>query len=111
MSNAIVRLVDKAGNLVATTEVANHGAYFGGTIDLRATPPSVRALFDEFEEVVNDQVFTVADEIQEKLEALSIKAVFEDGTQADLYDLQVFPTAGDVSFRLVGAPALATKSA
>ena len=61
----------------------------------------------------------------------TVKKIFEDRTEqlqartkeliaaraetakkvADLRDLQVFPTSGDVSFKLAGAPALATKSA
>lgn len=110
MSKAIVRLVDNAERPLAIADVNRRDGYFAGTIDLRATPPELRALFDEFEEVVNKQAFTVADEIQEKLDALSIKAIFEDGSQADLCDLQVFPTAGDISFRLTSAPVLAAKS-
>src|SRR5262245_54890427 len=100
MGTAFVRLLDKAGNQLATAEVVQRDAFFAGKIDLRGTPSAIRVLFDEFEEVVNDQAFSVVDEIQDKLEALSIKAVFADGTQADLFDLQVFPSVGDVSFRL-----------
>ncbi len=111
MNTRTVRLIDKFKTLVAIAHVADEGAYFGGTVDLRSTPPKVRALFDEFEELVNDQVFSLADEIQAKIAALTITAIFDDGFEAEVKDLQVFPSAGDVSFRLVGSPAVAHKSA
>lgn len=106
-----IQLIDEAGHLLATAEVVKDGAVFAGTIDLRSAPPELCALFAEFEECVNDQVFTLADEIQGKIAAFPIKAVFPDGAQAEVGDLQVFPTAGDVSFKLAQKPALATKSA
>jgi hypothetical protein len=90
--------------VLATTQVADQGGYFGGTIDLRSTPAHLRALFEEFEEIVNGQMFVFLDEIQAKIGSLPIKAVFDDGFEVYVKDLQVFPSTGDISFRLAGVP-------
>jgi hypothetical protein len=104
MDTRQVRLVDRSGAVLAVAQVADEGGYFGGTIDLRSTPTDLRALFAEFEEVVNGQMFVFLDEIQEKIGALPIRIVFDDGSEASVRDLQVFPSTGDVSFRLAGVP-------
>lgn len=99
-----VRLIDQSRTVLATARVADEGDHYGGTIDLRLTPTNLRALFDEFEEVVNGQMFVFLVEIQEKIGALAIKAVFDDESEGSVKDLQVFPSTGDVSFKLVGVP-------
>jgi hypothetical protein len=104
-------LIGASGNVLASAQVADEGAHFGGTIDLGSTPPALRALFDEFEEAVNDQMFACADEIQVKIGFYGIRARFDDGLEAEVKDLQVFPSTGDVSFKLVGSLAHAVKSA
>jgi hypothetical protein len=95
-----VSLIDRFGNIVATAQVADEGTYYGGTIDLRRTPASLCALFEEFEEIVNGQMFAFIDDIQERIGAYRIRAVFDTGQEVDVEDLQVFPGTGDVSFRL-----------
>jgi hypothetical protein len=99
-----VRLIDRSHAALADAQVTDEGGYLGGTIDLRSTPADLRALFEEFEEIVNGQMFVFLDEIQERIGALSIRAIFDDGSEVDIKDLQVFPSTGDVSFRLAGAP-------
>ena len=98
-----IRLVDPSRTVLAEARVTDEGSYFGGTIDLRDTPPELRALFDEFKEIVNGQMFAFLDAIQAKIEALRIKAVFGDGIKECVKDLQVFPSTGDLSFRLACA--------
>ncbi len=100
MQTRIVKLIDQSRNVVATAQVADEGAYYGGTIDLRQTPASLRALFEEFEEIVNGQMFAFLDDIQERIGSLPIKAVFDTGHEVYVKDLQVFPSTGDVSFKL-----------
>ena len=100
-----VRLIDQSRTVLAVAQVADEGSYFGGTIDLRSTPDHLRILFEEFEEIVNGQMFVFLDEIQEKIGSLPIRAIFNDGLEDDVKDLQIFPSTGDVSFRLVGIPA------
>jgi len=101
MSTQTVKLIDRGGNLVATAQVDDEGEHFGGTIDLQPAPDQLRALFNEFEEIVNGQMFSFLDEIQDKIDGLSLKAAFPDGRTLGLKDLQVFPRTGDVSFKLV----------
>lgn len=104
MKPQTAKLLDPAGNVVATAQVTDEGAHYGGTIDLRETPPSLRALFEEFEENVSGQMFTFVDEVEEKIGGLRLKAVFDTGRGAYVKDLQVFPSTGDVSFKLAEVP-------
>lgn len=104
MKPQTANLLDPAGNVVATARVTDEGVHYGGTIDLRGTPPSLRALFEEFEENVNGQMFTFVDEVEEKIGALRLKAVFDAGHEAYVKDLQVFPSTGGVSFKLAEVP-------
>jgi len=98
-----VRLVDPSRTVLAEARVTDEGSYYGGTIDLCWTPPEPRALFDEFEEIVNGQMFAFLDAVQAKIEALHLKVVFDDGREEGIKDLQVFPSTGAVSFRLARA--------
>jgi hypothetical protein len=100
METQTVKLIDQARRVVANAQVTDEGANYGGTIDLRETPPSLRALFEEFEEIVNGQMFTFLDNIQERIGALPFKVVFDNGQEVYVKDLQVFPSTGDVSFKL-----------
>jgi len=102
-----VQLINQARTVLAKAKVADEGDHYGGTIDLRMTPVELRALFKEFEEIVNGQM-RFLDAIQEEIEALSIKAVFDDGAEVSVKDLQVFPSTGDISFRHVGIPSRTT---
>lgn len=95
-----VKFIDQSGQVLATAQVADEGAHFGGSIDLRQTPANIRALFDEFEEIVNGQMLSFLDAVQDKIDSLNIKAVFENEPAGDIKNLQVFPSAGEASFRL-----------
>jgi hypothetical protein len=97
--------------VLATAEVADEVGYYGGTIDLQLTPAHLRALFEEFEEIVNGQMFVFLDEIQKKIGSLPIKVVFDDGCEVCVEDLQVFPSTGDVSFRLAGVSSRTARTA
>jgi hypothetical protein len=111
MTTRRVRLVDRSRAVLAVAHVTDEGGYFGGAIDLRSTPAHVLALFEEFEEVVNGQMFAFLDEVREKIGSLSLRAAFDDGSECDIEDLQVFPSSSDVSFRQAGEPARAVRPA
>jgi hypothetical protein len=100
----MVRLLDPVGNVLAITRVADEGDHYGGMIDLRGVPARLLALFEEFEEIVNGQMFSFLDDIQAKIDALRLKAAFVNGQEAEVKDLQVFPSTGDASFRLAEIP-------
>lgn len=102
MSTRNVYLIDRSNAVIGKARVADEGDHFGGVIDLGQTPPGARALFEEFEEIVNGQMLSFLDEVQDKIAQLRIRAVFEDGAETPVNDLQVYPGTGDVSFRLAG---------
>jgi hypothetical protein len=100
MGSRSIKLVDPAGNVLATASVTAEGGCFAGTIDLSRTPADLRRLFEEFDEAVNCQMFSLVDGIQARIARLVPRAVFEDGRESGVRDLQVYPSTGDVSFRL-----------
>lgn len=106
-----VRLIDSSRNLIAVAQLAEVGNIYSGSIDLRRMPAGMRALFDEFEDLVNGQMFSLAEEAEEKIESLTIKAIFENGQEFYLKDLQVFPSSGEVSLKLAALATVGMKSA
>lgn len=104
MTTHTVRFLDPARVVVATATVADAGDHFAGTIDLSAAPPAVRAVFAEFEEVVNGQMFSFLDEVEGKVAALGLRAEWDEGPTAPVTDLQVYPATGEVSFKLAAVP-------
>src|SRR5262245_7495368 len=93
-------LIDSSANRLAALNVAAVGDHFVGTIALDATPPPLRALFAEFEELVEGQVLSLLDDIEARIAATSLRVVFEDGSVAPVADLQVFPSTNAVSFKV-----------
>jgi hypothetical protein len=59
----------------------------------------LRVLFAEFEEIVNGRMFAFLDDIQERIGSFLFKAVFADGKEVPVRNLQVFPSTGAVSFK------------
>lgn len=104
MSMQPIKLVDPSGHLLGIVQAEAVGDHYGGTLEVHSLPAGVRALFDEFEEIVNGQMFSFLDDIQGRIAALKIRAVFEDGRVVAVRDLQIFPTTADVSFQLEEAP-------
>lgn len=105
MTQQTVKFLDRFDRVLAIARVADEGTHFGGTIELERTPADIRTLFDEFEEIVNEQMFSFLDAVEEKIQSLGIRVVFEDGSQTPVAHLQVFPTSEAVSFKI---PATAT---
>lgn len=92
-------LIDDSSTCVATLDVAPNGDHFEGAVSLESTPPDLRRLFDEFEEIVEGQVLSLLDAIEEKIGALPLRVVFDNGAVANVCDLQVFPKTNSVSFK------------
>jgi hypothetical protein len=46
-------------------------------------------------------MFSLLDEIEGKIETILLKVVFEDGHEADLADVQIYPSTKKVSFKVV----------
>ena len=76
------------------------GDRYRGTVCLDTTPLELKHLFEEFEENVEGQMFTLADEMEEKIGAIPLKVVFPNGMEAHVEDLQVYPSTKRVSFKV-----------
>ena len=100
MRSQHVTIIDREGRLVAAAEVTRQEGYFAGLVDLYPMPTKLRRQFEEYEEHVNNQLFSLLDEIEEKIEALRLRVVFGDGQEADLIDVQIYPGTKKVSFKV-----------
>src|ERR1700674_129660 len=101
MKAQIVQLVDQDRNTVARARVLPHEDYYAGPIDLDPMPGHLRMLFDEYEQIVDGQMFSLLDEIEEKIAATSLRILAEDGREAAVRELQIYPKVGRVSFKLL----------
>lgn len=100
MSSQKVKIVNQARKVLATAEVAEEEGYFVGLIDLRSMPATLRKHFEQYEEVVNNQLFSHLDDIEEKIGTLNLRVVFEDGREAEPADVQIYPSTKRVSFKV-----------
>jgi hypothetical protein len=80
MKTKAVKIIDECGKVVATAQVARRGDRFSGRIDLDLMPASLRQQFEEYEEIVNGQVFSLLDEVEDQIGALGLKVLLEDGS-------------------------------
>lgn len=96
-----IKLLGPSGDVLATGEVIPEGDHFAGSIDLSPMPVSMLQTFQEFEELVNGQVFSLLDEMDQRINDLALKVVFEDGVEAFVEDLQIYPCTGLASFKVM----------
>lgn len=100
MTQRSVTIIDRGRNVVATADVEWLDGRYSGRIAVDRMPQPLRLVFEEYEEIVNDQVFSLLDQIEGQIEALSLSAVFGDGRETPVEDLQIFPKGGTVAFRV-----------
>jgi hypothetical protein len=105
MNTKRVKIIDPCRNVVAMAQVAKRGDCCAGQIDLDPMPASLRQQFEAYEEIVNGQVFSLLDAIEEQIDTLGLRVVFADGSEAAVEDLQIYPGTGRVSFKIVKEPA------
>ena len=103
MNPQTIQILDCSGKALAIASVSPSGPSFEGTIDLKQTSEPLLSLSVEFEDIVNNQMFSFLDEIQSRINALRLSVRFEDGTRKTIHNLQVFPSTGDVSFMVDSA--------
>ncbi len=99
MNLQTVQLIDPNGNVVAAAQVAGQNGLFAGRADLAFMPPRLRQVFEKYEETVNNQVFSILDEIEDRILSMGLQAVFPDGQRANIRDLQIYPSTSGISFR------------
>ena len=103
MSSQRVTVIDQSQQVVATVQVSEQDGYLAGRIDLGSMPATLQHQFEEYEGMVNQQMFSFLDDLEEKIERLFLKAVFADGNVAQLTDVQIYPSTKSVSFKVVAA--------
>jgi hypothetical protein len=96
-----VTLIDQERQVIARAEVAEQDGAFVGRIDPGLMPMPLRQLFEEYEEIVNTRTFSLLDGIEEKIENLHLKGMFEDGYEVTLTDVQIYPSTNRVSFQVL----------
>jgi hypothetical protein len=100
MTVVAVKFIDRSRRVVAAGTVAECAGLFRGDIDLTSMPPSLRQTFAQYEEIVNNQTFSLLDEIEDQVHRIGIRVDFGAHTESAVEDLQVYPSTGRVSFRL-----------
>lgn len=99
MNNLPLYLIDQTASRIATLDVSPLGDHYEGTITLESMPLQLKRLFEEYEEIVEGQILSLLDIIEEKICKLGLRVLFDNGTIASVCDLQVFPSTGAVSFK------------
>jgi hypothetical protein len=99
MTHRPIYLIDQQSAQVATLDVRFRDDHFEGTIALETTPLYLRKLFERFEEVVEGQMFSLLDDIEEKIATARLRVLLENGAEACVTDLQVFPSTQAVSLK------------
>jgi hypothetical protein len=100
MNDTTTRIIDPSRRTLATARIAEKDGYFAGSVDLGAMPAELLRRFEAYEEIVNGQMFGLLDEIEEEIGALTLFAVFDDGQEFLVEDLQIYPSSGRVSFKV-----------
>ncbi len=95
-----ISIIDQNANRVAPVDVVLCGDHYEGHISLASTPPHLKQLFEQFEEVVEGQMFSLLDGVIEKIEHARLRVVYEDGTEEEVSDLQVYPSRNHVTFKI-----------
>lgn len=94
----ILGRVVKGSSPVFEFSVVRQGEWYLGAItsdiaDFHAN------LFAEYEEIVNDQIFSLLDEIESSIASSGFLIELSDGQVCPAIDLQVFPSAMELAFK------------
>ncbi|MGP0062910.1 MAG: hypothetical protein ACLQGP_04810 [Isosphaeraceae bacterium] len=95
-----VQIVDESRGIVALARVLETDGIYSGSIDLRLMPEDLLRRFESYDEIVNSQMFGLLDEVEEQLAQIPFVAMFEDGNELPIEDLQIYPSEGRVSFKV-----------
>jgi hypothetical protein len=105
MSCQTVFLRDAAHPVIATAQVVEKDSHFAGSVDLTPMPAELRQKFEEYEQIVEGQIFSLLDEIEDQIARFSLKVVWTGGREEAVEDLQIYPSTRRISFR-VAKPAV-----
>jgi hypothetical protein len=99
MADQTVKIIDRSRNPVATARVSQRDDLFLGEIELSTMPEDLLKRFEEYETLVNGQMFALLDDIEEQIDSLLLKVVLESGQEIAIEDLQIYPCSRRVSFK------------
>jgi len=99
MRDRIVKIIDGSRNTVATARVSEREGRCFGEIDLGPMPDALLQRFEEYERLVNGQMFALLDDIEDQIDSFSLKVVLESGHEVAIEDVQIYPRSGRVSFK------------
>lgn len=92
------RIIDRAGRMVAQVNVDLKDGRFEGWVETLTSEKDIRELFQTYEDVVDGQVLSLLDAIEQRIDALD--AVFATSSETTpISDVQIFPRDMVVSFR------------
>ena len=111
MNSQCVTFIDQGRNVVATAHVVEQDGQFIGRIDLSPMSRPLQQVFEEYEEVVSTGMFSLLNALEEQIETLHLAGAFEDGREAVLADVQIYPSTKKVSFQVVQGTVSHTGSA
>ena len=100
MPHRVVTLLDEDRMPIATADVDDKQGRCSGTVDVNHMPESLRRLFEEYEEIVSNQIFGLLDQIEDRINSIPLLVVFDDGVEARARDVQIFPRSGTISFEV-----------
>ena len=101
MSSQCVTFLNAERQVIAAAHVTEQDGQFTGRIDLRHMPIPLQQLFADYEEIVSTQMFSLLDAVEEQIATLQLTGIFEDGYEAVLTDVQIYPGTKKVSFQVV----------
>lgn len=101
MNIKTIKIIDQCRTVVATAQVSMSNERFAGWIDLGLMPSTLQQTFEEYEEIINGQMFSFLDELEEQISAMQLKVLFNEGDEAAVEDLQIYPSSRRVSFKIV----------
>jgi hypothetical protein len=91
-------LTDQSRLRLAALDISLADGRYEGQFRFDAAPDLVKALFAEYEEIVEGQMFSLLDDVERRVADLCLKVLLEDGSELRVEDLQVYPTTGAISF-------------
>jgi hypothetical protein len=97
----LVKIVDLTQNIVAIAEVQSQGNYYSGSVNVDRMPQPLLSQFEEYESLINDQVFSLLDQIEEKIDVNSFAVIFDENTKCYIEDLQILPSSRMISFKVL----------
>ncbi|HEY5864193.1 MAG TPA: hypothetical protein VI542_01360 [Candidatus Tectomicrobia bacterium] len=104
MNAQCVTLIDHERQIIATAHVTEQHGQFIGRIGCSPMPLPLQRLFTEYEEIVSTQIFSLLDAVEDQIATLHLMGVFENGHEAALAEVQIYPSTKTVSFQVVQDP-------